>query len=141
MNIIKSMTTLMLIIFSTSLFAGELKIHFKNIKGNKGQIALAIFNSSVGFPDDNSKAFLRLFISLTDAADLKIDLPEGKYAIALFQDINSNQKLDTNAIGIPKEPFGFSNNPKLLFGPPSFSKAQFKMTNENHEINLVLKEY
>jgi len=30
-------------------------------------------------------------------------------------------------MGIPKEGFGFSNNPKMTFGPPSFEKTIFNL--------------
>jgi uncharacterized protein (DUF2141 family) len=31
--------------------------------------------------------------------------------------------MNTSALGLPKEGYGFSNNVMGLFGPPSFSKA------------------
>lgn len=37
------------------------------------------------------------------------DLPSGKYAIVAFCDQNGNGKLDETLLGIPKEPYGFSN--------------------------------
>ena len=49
-------------------------------------------------------------------------LPSGTYALALIHDENGNGKLDT-MMGIPREGFGFSNNPAIRFGPPSFKSA------------------
>ena len=51
------------------------------------------------------------------------DLPDGPLAISLFQDANANGRLDLNAMGIPVEPFGFSNNAAGNFGPPQFEQA------------------
>lgn len=51
------------------------------------------------------------------------DLPEGPLALTLFHDVNANNKLDTNVIGIPTEPYGFSNNAMGSFGPPKFEQA------------------
>ena len=51
------------------------------------------------------------------------DLPDGPLAISLFQDANANGRLDMNAMGIPMEPFGFSNNAAGNFGPPKFEQA------------------
>jgi uncharacterized protein (DUF2141 family) len=45
----------------------------------------------------------------------------------LYVDSNKNEKLDTNFFGIPKEQFGFSNNAKGRFGPPSFESASFEL--------------
>ena len=52
-------------------------------------------------------------------------LPEGTYALALFQDLNGNGTLDTGAYGIPQEPTGFSNDAQGVMGPPSFEKCSF----------------
>ena len=50
-------------------------------------------------------------------------LAPGRYVIAVFQDLDGNGTLSTGAFGIPKEPFGFSNNARVRFGPPSFDAA------------------
>jgi len=52
------------------------------------------------------------------------EIPPGTYAIGVYIDENENEKLDTNFLGIPKEQFGFSNNPKAL-GIPKFEAASF----------------
>lgn len=51
------------------------------------------------------------------------DLPDGPLALSLFQDTNSNGQLDVNAMGLPVEPFGFSNDAAGVFGPPRFEQA------------------
>ena len=51
-------------------------------------------------------------------------LPRGGYAIAIIHDENGNAKLDTFA-GIPREGFGFSQNPAIRFGAPRFAAARF----------------
>ena len=65
------------------------------------------------------------------------DLPEGKYAIRYFHDENDNQKMDSNFVGIPKEGYGFSNNAKAYFGPPSFSAQLFDL-DANQKMNLEI---
>jgi uncharacterized protein (DUF2141 family) len=46
----------------------------------------------------------------------------GRYAIAVFHDTNGNGKLDRNFIGLPQEPYGFSNDVGRR-GFPSFEGA------------------
>lgn len=55
------------------------------------------------------------------------NIPPGEYAFVAFQDYDRNNKLKTNFIGFPKEPVGFSNNAKIVFGPPSFDDAKVKI--------------
>ena len=64
-------------------------------------------------------------------------LPHGVYAIAVIHDENSNGKLDTFA-GIPREGFGFSRNPVITFGPPSFKAAGFTLSTDAdaQQVNL-----
>ncbi|MBY0366055.1 MAG: DUF2141 domain-containing protein [Roseateles sp.] len=66
--------------------------------------------------------------SLDAAADGQVtvvlkDLPEGPLALSVFQDANGNGRLDMNAMGMPVEPFGFSNDAVGNFGPPRFEQA------------------
>lgn len=58
------------------------------------------------------------------------DVSNGIYAISLFHDENSNGKLDTNFLGIPKEDTGASNNAPANFGPPKWEDAKFEVKGE-----------
>jgi len=65
------------------------------------------------------------------------NLPAGIYAISVFHDENMNQKLDKNFVGVPKEGYGASNNPKKKMGPPTFEEANFQLNGaQSLEIKL-----
>jgi uncharacterized protein (DUF2141 family) len=66
------------------------------------------------------------------------NLPFGTYAVSVHHDINENGRLDKNFFGIPREPFGVSNNPKKFFGPPSFDQAKFLFKESNQKIVIEL---
>jgi uncharacterized protein (DUF2141 family) len=66
------------------------------------------------------------------------DLPPGKYAAVAFQDFNGNGKLDKNFLGIPKEPYGFSNGARGSTGPPTFTAASFAL-DSNAATTITLK--
>ena len=54
--------------------------------------------------------------------------PAGRtYAVGLYLDVNGNNRMDKNFLGMPKEQYGFSNNAKGRFGPPSFEDASFNL--------------
>jgi uncharacterized protein (DUF2141 family) len=102
------------------------------LRSAKGQILVCMTTRADHFPDcqDDPQA-RRMKVPASAAADLKFSgLPSGNYAIALIHDENGNNKLDT-FMGIPKEGFGFSRNPVIRFGPPSFNAAQFAVTGGN----------
>jgi uncharacterized protein (DUF2141 family) len=56
------------------------------------------------------------------------NLPEGDYAFSVVHDLNGNNRLDMNAVGMPIEPFAFSNDAVGHFGPPTFDAAKVRVT-------------
>ena len=60
------------------------------------------------------------------------------YKRQAFHDVNENGKMDTNFIGIPKEPIGISNNAKGFMGPPKFNNAKF-LLNKNTVISIDIE--
>lgn len=54
------------------------------------------------------------------------DLPPGRYAISAFFDLNGNGELDTNFLGIPTEPYGFSNRVRPAMRAATFEEAAFQ---------------
>ena len=63
--------------------------------------------------------------------------PPGTYAIQTFQDVNSNDKMDTNWLGLPLEPFGFSHDAKPFLSKPSFDDVKFTVAaGENSQVSI-----
>jgi len=67
------------------------------------------------------------------------DIPFGEYSFLAFLDNDNNEMLSANFIGIPKEPFGFSNNARGKFGPPKWDDALVNFTKRNQKISINLK--
>ena len=59
------------------------------------------------------------------------DLEAGTYGVQVMHDENGNGELDANMLGIPKEPWGFSNNAKGKFGPPKWEDVKFTIDAES----------
>ena len=79
--------------------------------------------------------------TVTKAGEVQVvfeNVAPGDYAISVMHDANENDELDSNAFGIPKEGFGFSNDAMGMFGPPSFEKAKFNFTGKN-QVAITLK--
>lgn len=107
----------------------KLLVHVDGFRNQKGAAGITVFTSPDGWPEDNEKAFMHNGHSFTgDRTTLELQLPPGRYAIAVLHDENSNHKLDRNMMGWPKEGFGFSNNPKVNLSAPSFDKAVMQIT-------------
>ena len=50
-------------------------------------------------------------------------VPDGRYAILVLHDLDSDGVLKRTAFGLPAEPVGFGNNAPIKWGPPSFEQA------------------
>lgn len=66
------------------------------------------------------------------------EVEPGEYAISVHHDDNDNGKMDTNFIGIPKEPTGLSNGAVPKFGPPKYKDAAFLVDKEDMEMPIKL---
>ena len=86
----------------------DVEIVVTGIKENAGTIVISIHDSSESF---RKHIPYRTAESAADGekAAYHIRLKAGEYAFCVYHDVNGDGKLNTNAIGIPKEPFGFSN--------------------------------
>jgi uncharacterized protein (DUF2141 family) len=68
-------------------------------------------------------------------------IQKGDYAVTIFQDLNGNGILDKSLLGIPAEPYGFSNDARGRMGPPKFKDAAFSFSgDEKIVINLINNE-
>ncbi|MGB1242482.1 MAG: DUF2141 domain-containing protein, partial [Chitinophagales bacterium] len=56
-------------------------------------------------------------------------------AVSVYHDENENWELDRNWIRIPKEMFGFSNNAKAKFSPPSFEECSVDISGSQSEVS------
>lgn len=127
MNSLKVMVLTMALSITASSFSFTLK--FENIRNDKGSIKYLVFKSDEGYPDDIKLSAKSGTIATKEAEQGIVlnDLEAGSYSFSVIHDENNNDRLDTNFLGIPKEGFGFSNNPLVLFGPPSFDKTKVEV--------------
>jgi len=116
------------------------KITVENVKNSKGIIVADLH-------DDMKENFL-----VWDKVVLRIRQPAqegethfcmpltrpGEYAIAVYHDKNGNREFDKNFLGIPKEHFGMSNNPKFGLSAPEYEETAFSVPATGSEIRIKL---
>ena len=102
--------------------SATLIINVKNIKNDSGSIFVTV-------KDSNKKIVQQKTVTISDnsAQIIFTKLTNGKYAVNLFHDKNSNGKLDTDIFGMPKEGWGVSNDAKGNLGPPKFEDMIFNL--------------
>ena len=68
-----------------------------------------------------------------------LPLAPGEWAIALTQDLNENDLVDRNMLGIPTEPYGFSNNVRPHFRAPTFDDCRFPVGGRALTVTISMK--
>jgi uncharacterized protein (DUF2141 family) len=121
--------------------SGQLEITVTNVQDARGQLLVAVSNNadtwlSTAKDEPPFRYAIHEVRSKGNAVVLIRGLPAGDYGVSLFHDLNGDSKMDTNFIGYPKEPFGFSA-PMGLFGPPNFDKAKVAV---NQNVSTVVVE-
>ncbi len=109
------------------------------LRSAKGQIKIAVFNSSEKWLGEQPIYSLTINVDGQSVTWRINDVPYGDYGVAVFHDENSNGKMDKNILGIPLEPYGFSNNVRVTFGPPKWAKAKFTVSGSTAEVSIELK--
>lgn len=112
-----------------------LEVKVTKLKQDSGMVMLSLIS-------EDKKTVRNLNIPAnSETVITKIEgLKAGKYAIRMFHDENNNSVMDNNKMGIPKEGYGFSNNPFSQFGPPSDEKLLFEVL-EDAVVEVEMKYY
>lgn len=111
--------------------AADLTVELANADGVEGQFVVALFDSKADYMDRPARE-ARAEIRTDGTGEVTFeDVAAGTYAISAYHDRNGNEKLDTNFVGVPKEPYAFSNNARGRFGPAKFDAAAFEMGAED----------
>ena len=131
------MKTKAMILFAALLLMGNaarvqaqcLTLEVRDIDRVQGFLYVAVYSSSDNFLKKPLTGF-RVEVKDKTLSLPCEGLPEGTYAIALFQDLNGNGTLDSGCYGIPQEPTAFSNDAQGVMGPPSFEKCSFTLRSD-----------
>ena len=118
------------------------EITIENIKEVKGTIYIAVYDDPTSFPEDD--LWKERYHEKVNSTSMSIIIPEvdlnKEYAFAIYHDVNDNGEMDKNWMGIPKEPFGFSNNVKPKFSAPEFESCKIVPSQSDPiEISLIHK--
>jgi len=102
------------------------------LRSSAGEVRVCVWHDAQSFPNCRKGQNVRM-LAAPAAPEVRLtvaDLRPGAYAVSVIHDENGNRRLDRSLVGMPTEGFGFSHNPKVLFGPPPFEKARFDAARE-----------
>ena len=124
-----------------SISSGTLSVVPVGLESSRGSLLVQLSKVAASF-EGEGEAFRSAEVKVVDgqAAVVFENIPHGDYALKVFHDENENQKLDTNFIGMPKEPIAMSNNAVGKFGPPKYEDAVFNLGPEPMIQHITMKE-
>lgn len=100
-----------------------LTVEVTNIREVSGRMYVGIFKPTNTFPQGPPMTKQSVAV---DGHTIRVafQLDQGEYAVALYQDVNSNGHIDKRMFGLPKEPYGFSNNVRPRLATPKFEECR-----------------
>jgi uncharacterized protein (DUF2141 family) len=107
-----------------------LRVTITNLKEAKGYAGIGLYDKAENFPIAGKTVMVkRVEVKAVGSVVIELsNIADGTYAIAATHDLNGNNKFDMNFMGIPKEPYGFSNNIRHSFSAPTFEECKFTVS-------------
>ena len=114
----------------------RLTLDVMGMKEKKGNLLISVYDSA----EDYLKKPVKTLTTPVDALTKRVvlELESGTYAVVIYQDLNSNGKVDRNFFRLPTEPCGFSRDARPKMGPPRYKPASFTLS-EDTEMSIKLR--
>ena len=118
----------------------SLTVEIHNVHVHTGTVYVALFKPGKEFPEGKPLEGKKIDAT-QDVVQTTFSVDPGEYALAIFHDENGNGQMDKRMFGIPKEPYGFSNNFRPKMSAPKFSDCQFNVGEGKKTISIDLKKF
>lgn len=120
----------------------EIAVRIVNVRESVGLMTIELYrNDPEGFLNKRGREFRVRFAAKAPATEICVQAPvAGPWAMAVYHDKNANQKFDKNAFGLPAEPFGLSQNPKIRLALPSIEKSLFEVAETGASVEISLRD-
>jgi len=114
------LTLTLIAVLAAPATAGELRATIRNVKPQQGKVMVGVYESAAAYKAERRFAGQELPATGSEVTATFHNLPEGTYALTVYQDVDGDGKLNRNFVGIPTEPYGFSRDASAGLGMPSF---------------------
>jgi len=119
-----------------------LTITVTDLRNHKGQLIFGVFKTSDGFPTESKKSVdWQVKPADADSVTFTCQLPPGQYGASVLHDENKNDRMDKNVIGIPKEGYGVTNNPKPRARAATFDESLFTLPPEGAKFTISVQYF
>ena len=116
------------------------KLTIKDVKNPTATINIGFYKREDKFPDLKRSSIFKSIIP-GKKGDINLvwdDIPQGEYALAVYQDLDNNGKLNSSIFGMPKEPYGFSLNFVPVLRAPKFGECKIDFNSNSNAFEIKL---
>ena len=119
---------------------GQFRLVVEGLTSDDGRVRIGLFQTKESYlRRDDPYDSAHLAIQNRQCEWVIDQLPYGEYAVMLYHDQNGNGKMDKNWIGLPLEPYGFSNNARPRLGAPSFRRVKFPVNQKVQTLRVRVR--
>jgi uncharacterized protein (DUF2141 family) len=119
--------------------AADVEITIRHVGSAAGRIMVALYADEDAYKAERRTMGSMLPATPGEVKAVFVGLPEGRYGIAVFHDIDGDEKLNTNLLGYPTEPFGFGNDAEVRFSRPAFGETAVSVSGAPTRTTVTLK--
>jgi len=118
-----------------------LVIRVTGLRSDSGKVHVILFDRAKGYPTRPGKSTRKAVGSISGGVSIVTfkGLSPGTYAASALHDEDSDGRMKTNFIGMPKEGIGASNDARGVMGPPSFEAACVEVSAPRTTIGIKMR--
>lgn len=118
--------------------AAPVQIDVTNVKHTAGTIRISMFATAESWDAETPTSEPTIFPVIAGTSTTTIDLAPGENGFFLYNDVNNDGVLQKTWIGMPNEPYAFSNNVQLHMSKPTFDQMKFTVTADGAKQSVTL---
>ena len=117
-------------------------VQVSGLRSDSGSVRCSLYDDAEGFPEGQKHVVGRArALPSGKAATCTFGAPgRGKrYAVVIHHDENDDGKFQRNAVGVPLEGYGFSNNVRPVLSAPSFEACAFSFKGGETAVGITAR--
>lgn len=142
-TIVRTLLVFLVLMASITASGATVTVILKGVKSDDGKLYVRVVEKHVYELDEAIAVETSATIDAS-AGDVKIEIknvPPGEYAVTALHDKNGNLDMDYNFLGIPKEYWGLSRDPKVSAKTrkPTWEMVKFELTEEDKTVEVKMR--
>ena len=124
--------------------AATLTVNLSNVKSDKGTLQIRVADRALYESDSNDPGKISKDSKPQKGKNTVVikNVPPGEYVVQALHDLNGNSEMDYNFIGLPKEFWGISTNPKVRMDKQlwDFDKIKILVAEKDLTIDIRMRK-